>query len=216
MAVVFRLDAVEVKPSGDLRKYLRSALGGMRDRKVVGLYLVSVMTFIVLYGAYTTFIPLDLSDRFGSTALIIGIVMSIGSLSTAATASNLKQLSKVLSPERLITGAFLLYAVSFAAIPYLPGPWYVALSVALFGVAQGMNYPVVMSLLAGLAPTEHRAVFMSANGMVLRIGQTLGPLIMAAVFAWGGMVWVFYAAAGICLGMFALLPFLLGGGADRQ
>jgi MFS family permease len=82
--------------------------------------------------------------------------------------------------------------------------------VALFGIAQGMNYPVVMSLLAGLAPTEHRAIFMSANGMVLRVGQTLGPLVMAGVFAWGGMAMVFYAATGICLAMFLILPPLIG------
>lgn len=216
LAVLFKLDRVEVKPAGDLRKYLKAALGGMWNKKVMGLYLVSVMTFIVLYGAYTTFIPLHLSDRFQSTALAIGLVMSAGSLSTALTASNLKRISRFMSPERLITLAFLLYAFSFLSIPWLPGHWLVALSVALFGVAQGLNYPVVMSLLAGLAPTEHRAIFMSANGMVLRMGQTLGPLIMAAVFAWGGMVWVFYAAAGICLGMFLLLPILIGRGAGED
>ena len=57
---------------------------------------------------------------------------------------------------------------------------------------------------------EHRAIFMSANGMVLRIGQTLGPLVMAGVFAWGGMDRVFYAAMAICLGMFLALPWMIG------
>jgi predicted MFS family arabinose efflux permease len=168
------------------------------------------MTFIVLYGAYTTFIPLHLAHRFGSTALAIGLIMSVGSLSTAITASSLRFLNRVTTPEWLISSAFALYALSFIAIPRLPGHWLVAIPVALFGVAQGMNYPVVMSLLAGLAPTEHRAIFMSANGMVLRVGQTLGPLIMAGVFAWGGMVWVFYAAAGICIGMFLFVPWMIG------
>jgi MFS family permease len=74
-----------------------------------------------------------------------------------------------------------------------------------------MNYPVVMSLLAGLAPTEHRAAFMSANGMLLRVGQTLGPLVAAGVFTLGGMKWVFYSAMGICLVMFGVLPWLLAG-----
>ena len=210
MAVLFRLDSVEVERGDGLRTYLREAMLGMRNRRVIGLYLVSVMTFIVLYGAYTTFIPLHLSARFGSTAFAIGLIMSVGSLSTAVTASNLKLLTRHLPPERLIVNAFALYALSFLAIPFLPGHWLVALPVALFGVAQGMNYPVVMSLLAGLAPTEHRAIFMSANGMVLRVGQTLGPLIMAAVFAWGGMNWVFYAAMAICISMFFFLPTMLG------
>jgi MFS family permease len=209
-AVLFRLESVPVEPGEGFGTYLRDALSGMKNKKVFGLFLTSVMTFIVLYGAYTTFIPLHLSDRFGSSAFAIGIIMSVGSLSTAITASNLRLLTKHLTSERLITWAFALYAVSFLAIPYLPGHWLVALPVGLFGVAQGMNYPVVMSLLAGLAPMEHRAIFMSANGMVLRIGQTLGPLVMAGVFAWGGMVMVFYVAMGICLGMFLILPLLIG------
>ncbi len=209
-AVLFRLESVDVDPGDGLGRYLREALAGMKNRKVVGLYLVSVMTFIVLYGSYTTFIPLHLSDRFGSTAFAIGLIMSVGSLSTAVTASTLRFLTKHTTSEKLITTAFALYALSFLAIPMLPGHWLIALPVALFGVAQGMNYPVVMSLLAGLAPTEHRAIFMSANGMVLRIGQTLGPLIMAAVFAWGGMDRVFYVAMGICIAMFLSLPLLIG------
>ena len=209
LAVLFRLEAVEVERGEALGSYLREALSGMKNRKVIGLLLVSGMTFIVLYGAYTTFIPLHLADRFDSSALAIGLIMSVGSLSTAITASCLRFLSRHLSPERLITNAFVLYALSFFAIPLLPGHWLVAIPVALFGVGQGMNYPVVMSVLAGLAPTEHRAIFMSANGMVFRVGQTLGPLIMAGVFAWGGMDGVFYASAGICAGMFVLLPFLI-------
>jgi len=210
LAVLLRLEAVEVEPGDGLATYLREALAGMKNRKVLGLFLVSIMTFVILYGAYATFIPLHLSDRFGSTALAIGLVMSVGSASTALTASSLRVLRRFLTPERLITYAFALYAVSFLVIPWLPGHWLVAVPVALFGVAQGMNYPVVMSLLAGLAPTEHRAIFMSANGMVLRIGQTLGPLIMAGVFAWGGMDQVFYVAMGICFGMLLILPWMIG------
>jgi hypothetical protein len=33
---------------------------------------------------------------------------------------------------------------------------------------------------------------------------------MAGVFAWGGMEAVFYAATGICIGMFLLLPLMIG------
>jgi len=209
LLVLRDLEAVEVSDRTELRHYLRAALEGMGNRKVIGLFLVSFLTFVVLYGAYSTFIPLYLSDRFGSSALVIGIVMTIGSLSTAVTAARLGQVSKRVEPELLIILAFILYALSFAAIPWVPGNWGITLPVALFGVGQGLNYPVVMTLLTGLAPTEHRGVFMSVNGTVLRGGQTLGPMVMAGVFAWGGMEWVFYAAAGICLGVALFLPFLI-------
>ena len=57
-----------------------------------------------------------------------------------------------------------------------------------------------------------RGIFMSVNGMVLRTGQTLGPLVMAGVFAWGGMDRVFFAATLICLVMFLALPGIIGRG----
>lgn len=207
--VLHRLDTVAVPDHTTLRTYLKAALEGMRNRKVIGLFLVSLITFVVLYGAYTTFIPLYLSQRFGSSALAIGLVMTVGSLATAVTSAQLGRISRRIRTEHLLLIAFLLYGASFIVIPWLPRHGAVALAVALFGVGQGLNYPVVMTLLTELAPTERRGVFMSVNGTVLRGGQTLGPVLMAAVFAWGGMAWVFYASAGICMGVVLILPFLI-------
>lgn len=212
LAVLFRLETVEVRRESGLQKYLGDALREMANRKVLGLFLVSVATFVVLYGAYTTFIPLHLSAKFDSSAPSIGLLMTVGSLSTAVTASRLGALSEHVSEERLIWIAFALYALAFLVIPWLPGHWWVALPVALFGVAQGINYPGVLSLLAGLAPTENRGIFMSVNGMVLRLGQTLGPLIMAGASTLWGLEAAFYTATAICAGTFLILPWMIGKG----
>ncbi len=210
--VLFCLETVEVPRTADLRPYLREALRGMGTRKVLGLLLAALLTFVVLYGAYTTFIPLHLAARFGSSSFSIGLIMTVGSLSTAVTAARLGILSRFLSRERLIHLSFALYALSFVVIPWLPGHWWVAIPVALFGVAQGLNYPVILALLAGLAPMEHRAIFMSAHTMALRIGQTLGPLVMAGAYGLWGMDGVFLAATGICLAVVAFIPLMIGAG----
>lgn len=210
LAVVARLDTVEMPARAALRTYLRGAVRGMGQRRVVGLFLISAVTFVILYGAYLLFIPLLLEARFGSTPLVIGLIMSIGSLSTALTAARLGALARVSSEETLITTAFLLYGLSMAVVPWVPYEWLMLAPVALFGFAQGINYPSVQTLLAGLAPTEQRGVFMSMNGMVLRLGQTLGPVIMAGAFAWGGMPVVFYLATALCLAVFLVIPVLLG------
>ncbi len=211
LAVLFRLEAVEVRPTAGFWSYMGEALAGIRSRRVLGLYLNSLVTFVVLYGAYTTFIPLHLAERFDSSAPAIGLIMTVGSLATAATASRLGALNRRFSQEGLMVTGFALDALSFLGIPWLPAHAWVALPVALFGVAQGINYPVVMSMLAAIAPTEHRGIFMSANGMVLRVGQTLGPLVMAGISVGMGMTWVFYAATGFCVGMSLILPWFLRG-----
>ncbi len=213
-AVLFLLDTPPPSEREGFSRYLGEALRGMRRTKVLGLYLATLLSFVVLYGAYMTFIPLFLAERFGSGAPAIGPVMTVGSLATALTASRLGFLSRFLSREVLLTWAFALFAVSFLVIPWLPGHWWMMLAVSVFGVGQGFNYPVVLSLLAGIAPEEQRAIFMSLNGTVIRIGQAMGPLLMAAVYALAGMDGVFHVSAGICGGVFLLLPLLIGRG-DR-
>jgi predicted MFS family arabinose efflux permease len=64
-------------------------------------------------------------------------------------------------------------------------------------------------LLTGITPIEYRAAFMSVNGMVLRLGQTLGPIIMGAVFIMGGLGYPFYAGAIFCIVIFSLLVALI-------
>jgi MFS family permease len=181
----------------------------MKSPRVMGLYSATFLSFVVLYGAYMTFIPLLLSGRFGSSAPSIGLVMTLGSLTTAAMASRLGFLSRFVPPDRLLPLAFLLFSLSFLMVPLVPGFWWVALAVGVFGIGQAWNYAVVLTLLAGEAPDEHRAIFMGVNGMVIRAGQALGPVVMAGVFAAGGMTWVFFTASGLCFFVFLALPFLL-------
>lgn len=208
-AVLFFLEIPPPSERGGFSRYLGEALRGMRTRRVLGLYLATLLSFAVLYGAYMTFIPLFLAERFGSSAPAIGPVMTLGSLATALTASRLGVLSRFVRRETLMTWAFVLFAVSFLLVPMVPGHWWMVGAVCVFGVAQGFNYPVVLSLLAGVAPGEQRAIFMSVNGTVIRIGQATGPLLMAVLYGAWGMTGVFYTAAGICVAVALFLPLLL-------
>jgi ACDE family multidrug resistance protein len=210
--VLFSLDLKPTRTEARFQSYLGHAWAGMKNLRVMGLYLATLLSFVVLYGAYMTFIPLHLAGAFGSSAPAIGLVMTLGSLTTAITASRLGALSRIFPPDRLLPVAFAVFGIAFILIPWAPGYWGVALAVGIFGVGQALNYAVVLTLLAEEAPDEHRAVFMGMNGMVIRIGQAMGPVIMAAVFAIGGMTSVFLTAAGICFVVFLGLPFLLGRG----
>ena len=212
LVVLFKLDLEPTPKEGGFLTYLGEAWSGMKTRKVLGLYLATLLSFTVLYGAYMTFIPLYLADRFGSSPISIGPIMTIGSLATAVTASRLKPLSRIIPQERLLPLAFLFFGISFIIIPWLPGHWWVGVAVGIFGVGQALNYPVVLTLLAKAAPGSNRGIFMSVNGMVIRIGQAMGPVIMAGVFALGGMETVFFAACGISLLVGLGLPFFLGTG----
>ncbi len=70
-------------------------------------------------------------------------------------------------------------------IPFVPNLWTLIIPIIIFGVAHGINILTIQTRLAGLAPMEYRAAFMSINGIVIRLGQTLGPLLIGIISIWG-------------------------------
>jgi predicted MFS family arabinose efflux permease len=123
--------------------------------------------------------------------------MSGMSLATALTSSQLGKLVRVCSEKLLIQIASGLYALALLMIPLVPNLLVLWIPVILFGVAQGLSIPNLQTLLASLAPIEHRGAFLSVNGLVLRLGQTLGPPLMGMASSVGGIDTTFYGGAAI-------------------
>ena len=108
------------------------------------------------------------------------------------------------SEARLFLAAFVLYALALVAIPFIELFWVIMIPSAIFGLAHGINIPTIHSALARKSMLDYRAAIISLNHMVLRLGQTLGPLIMGSMFVVGGIHYPF--ALGFVL---SLLMFLL-------
>lgn len=207
--VLFSLKNPELKSEQNLKEYFSNAWKSIKNRQVIGLFLASVITFIMLYGSYLTYFPLLLGGSFGAPPWRIGLMMAMMSFTTALTSSQLGKLAQVYSERTLLKATFVLYALALAMIPFIPNLWALLIPIIVFGIAHGVNIPNIQTLLAGLAPMEYRAAFMSVNGMVLRLGQTLGPLLMGAVFGLWGMGGVFYAGAGFSILMFMLVGVMI-------
>ncbi len=192
-----------------VRKQLLGAyLGGVwreiRRPPVLVLYTCSCGIFVLLYGAYITFLPLYMADSFQSSPLIIGVIMTSLSAVNAVVSSQLGRLSARVPEPRLLQIGLLSFALGLAAIPFAPFTAALAIPAVLLGFAFATTIPVVMSLVAALAPDDQRAAFMSLNGTVLRLGQTLGPVIMTAVYAAGGFRLVYAVGAALATALAAL------------
>ncbi len=182
-----------------LSSYLGNTLKSMKHKKVIGLFVVSISTFIILYGAYLTVFPLFLEDQFKATSLHIGLIMSSMSVATAITSSRLGKMVDKFPKSRIILTGFALYTVSLILIPLMPGMIYITIPAVIFGIAQGLNLPASMTFLADLSSIKYRAAFMSANGFVLRVGQTVGPLLVGLVMSNFNLSMTFYFAAGLAV-----------------
>jgi ACDE family multidrug resistance protein len=96
-------------------------------------------------------------------------------------------------------------------VPMMPVVASLIAPAVLMGFAMATTIPVVLTLLAGLAPDDSRGAFMSLNGTVLRLGQTLGPVIMTAVYSVGGFAAVYVVGSGLALAFAGLASILARG-----
>jgi MFS family permease len=204
LAVLWALDNPEPRVSGSLRQYLGVTLRAVWNRQVLTLFATSVVTFILIYGSFLAYFPFLLESSFGATPVFIGLVMSVTSVATAVTSFWLGALAQRFGSTTLVKVGFLLYVVSVAWLPFAATVWHLAAPILLFGVANGINIPSVLTMLNGYAPSSHRGAFMSLNGMLLRLGQTLGPVVIGGAVALIGMKGSFLVGAGLA-GMMLLV-----------
>src|SRR5919107_97861 len=179
IVVLFSLHNPEPRNDDRLRDYFGSVWENLHDREVFGLIGASLLTFIVLFGPQISYLPILMNARFDAPSYVIGAVLSSASVTTALTSTQLGRLTLLVLPA------------------------------VLFGVAQGINLPNVFSLLNAHAPTENRGAFMATNGMSLRAGQTIGPLLMASIAGTLGLTGAYLTAAALALCAFVLVLALV-------
>lgn len=200
-AVLFFLDNPE--PKGEqpkLSTYFGNILRSVQDRKVFGLFVASVMTFTILYGPFFTYLPFLIEKRFGVTPLASGFIISTMSLAMCITSLQLGRLRRRFSEKSLILISFTLYGLGMLLIPFAPTVQTLLIPIIIFGIGHGINIPSIHTLLADLAPMEFRAAFVSINnGLVFRLGQTLGPLAMGYIFSSVGVSATFWVSSGLAL-----------------
>ncbi|MGE5448158.1 MAG: MFS transporter [Bacteroidales bacterium] len=205
------LDNPEPKDPQSIGEYFKRIWKNINQSSVWGLFLVNMLVFVLLYGAYLTYFPIMLSERLQATSVQIGLSMSVMSLVTAATASQLGRLNMMLKPRYLLMIGAGFYMLSMLTLLIATSWAYVVIAVVLFGLGHGMMIPSIQNLLVGFASIKERAAFMSFNSMVLRIGQTLGPLVVGIFYAFGGLEASFLTGAFVAFVMAGVVAAMVRG-----
>jgi MFS family permease len=107
-----------------------------------------------------------------------------------------------------LIGSFF-YFLSMLSLLFADQWWQVATAVVVFGFGHGLLVPSVQNLLVGFTTIKERAAFMSFNSMVLRIGQTIGPLLVGFFYTLGNLQGSFISGAAIAVLMFVVIAATL-------
>jgi len=205
LMVLTVLDNPEPTVQTDLGAYLREAMQLVRQPQLLVMFATGVVVFVLLYGAYLAYLPFVLEASYGATPLGIGSVFAAASVATAVASFSLGAFARRFGEPNLIRSGFVLYVIVLACVPLVSSLWLIVLLAMGFGFANGMTIPSLLNLVAGTTSGEHRGVIMSVNGMVLRIGQTLGPLFAGVAFGLVGLAGVFWVSAVLGVGMLGVL-----------
>ncbi|MFW5886858.1 MAG: MFS transporter, partial [Bacteroidota bacterium] len=207
IVVLTRLKNPEPKVNQHFNAYISNAFKKILKKEILAIFLISIFTFIIIYGSFLNFFPFLMKEKFGSSSFGIGITMAVVSISSAVSSSRLGVLNKHFSRKQLLLTSYLAYILALILIPFMDQLIFLILPIVILGLANGLNIPILYTLLAEYAPLEFRGIFMSLNGMVLRIGQTLGPIVIGFFFNKIGLSAVFFSGAACA---FLMLFIALG------
>ncbi|MFV0392011.1 MAG: MFS transporter [Paludibacteraceae bacterium] len=204
------LDSPKIQQKSSLKLYFGNLWKTINQRKVWALLSVNIIVFIILYGAYLTYFPLMMEERLMANSLHIGLMMSLMSISTAVVSTQLARIQEALGQKRQLILGSLGYFAASALLAYANDYWILIAALIIFGAAHGITLPMVQNMLVGYAATGERAAFMSLNSMMLRGGQTLGPVIVGLGYAAGGLQASFWTGAVFAFGMMLIIVFMMG------
>ena len=207
--VLFSLHNPEPNSEQGLKEYARSIWSAVKDRTVAGLFAGSLVTFILLFGPLIVYLPILMDQAFGVPPLVIGIVVASASLTTALASTQIGNLTSRFSEKTLVRASFVLYAAALALVAFVPYWWLLFVPTVIFGVAQSLNLPNVFSLLNEATPDENRGAFLALNSTILRLGQTLGPVLMAVIAAPLGLAGAYLVAGALAAAIFVLALALI-------
>jgi MFS family permease len=180
------------------------------DNRELWLIYGLMFTGSVLLYVIAIFMP-QLLETFGITSTFrIGLFIAAMTGSAGVVSLVYGDIRSRLSYRWIVLMSVTLWAVSFLLLSLSKESTAVIISVALFGVSQGLIMPTVMVWIGDAVPASYRGRFSSYLGTFGFMGQFLSPILFAPVLILVGLKGVFMTGAAIGAVWLALvLMFIL-------
>jgi MFS family permease len=192
-----------------IQQYFRQLFLSMRDRRLLRASYLNFSVFVLFGGAFITYYSLLFVQRFAEQVtlfgitvkleIVIGLAMSLFSVMTGLVSAKLDAIHQRFGFREVLTFAFLVYGAGLFFFQLSMTIFACIASAMLLGVAHGLAVPSIVALHTRLAPPGMTAAYVVLNSLVFRIGQTLGPLMMAVVLTHSDLDSVFIVAACLSL-----------------
>ena len=163
------------------------------------LWLAILCGYLAL-GATLQQLPVYLVSRFGAGPLVVGTVVAVAFLATAAARPYAGRAGDLGFSRSVATAGAMVVVV--AAVGHLLAPTVVLLIVArlAMGVGEGMLFSATLPWVLSATPVERRGRVSGWFGLSMWSGLSVGPLLAGLLGHWGGdrAVWWLVIALPVC------------------
>ena len=214
--IIKGLDNPEPKNKANLRSYFGKVWETINKKTVWGLLILNFIIFLILYGTYLTYFPLMMEKRLGAQSYQIGLMMSVMSITTAGISSQLGRINRWLGLRKQLIIGSTGYMIATLIMTFAGNYATIAVAVIIFGLGHGIIIPSIQNMMVGFAAISERAAFMSLNSMVLRGGQTFGPLMVGLFYTLSGLKGAFTTGAILALLMLVIIFVMIKSGVRNE
>ncbi|ELZ02428.1 MFS transporter [Natrialba asiatica] len=207
-AGLFAMRALEEPPTGEPRtglRYLRGAVDALPAGEASALYGATFLLEAVAFGTILTALPFVLTADFDASSVVIGAVLTIQTIASAAVALKNGDLAKRWSNHRLVACSFLCYGIGLLVVWAGQSVPVLTVGAVIVGVGFGLALPSIDAAIGRIALPEYRAGALSIRNATTFLGRSAGPVVYT-----GLTVLASYAAL---LALSGIAMLLLGIGA---
>lgn len=165
----------------DVRTYFHRMATVARMSRMLAIFGALFATVFIFYGAVITALPLLLSDEFGLGPGMIGPILAVISVTEATIASQYGRVTRIRTGPELVALGFVAYGVGLLLLWSTSSLELVVAALLAFGLGFGVMFPSIDATLITDISEELRAGVVGLRTSMLRIGQTLGPVVFTGI-----------------------------------
>jgi len=186
----------------------KTVLGLLRENPTLFVtYGLSFLNMVLLYGL-VVFLPAVLKQLGVVSTFYVGMFISTIGLVSGVTSPMYARIRANMSYKSIMAISFTLWATSFIILSQASAIWLVPLSIALFGIGQGVAMPAVQLWTGEMVPPSFRGRITSYLGTFGLIGQFVSPIILSQLESPLGLNAVFFVIGITCAVLLVLFLIL--------
>ena len=173
-------------------------LASLVTRPGLRVAYVTIISLYFSFGGLITLLPFHVRQH-GLDALHVGILLGIFSAFFIALQIPVGRISDRIGRIKPTLAGIVLCLISLLVLPLLDNILAMGVAMAFFGMAYGIIFPSVSSLVIDFSSPQERGIATGVYHALLTVGVAIGAPVIGAVGHWAGIQAGLFASAGMMM-----------------